>query len=358
MTEGVTAPEWEPLLVEQFADWLGFTWLAERLPGDIYPPYLYLATFLFLDFGLSNTYKQVFTDRIHGFLRNPYSVVIPLGLLLAALGIRYMRQGHETAVKDLRFEERADDTDHHKQVFSFRTKFATYLVLLIGMVVNSFLIVGLGEFIDTQGFVHALLVNVLIVPIGYLPFAVEGVLMYISVHVLLPRRLQNADLGVFFFDPRNMGGFEPVGNLLKYTYYLYTAGLLLYLVFLYGPVVGPLDVDQVQTPGVLTAAMFTVLWLIGIATLAYSMFKVHRIMAAEKEERLREIEDQLREVVGDPYEITTTEFPDDGEFEDIQRRLREIRATSEYPTTFTMWVQIGISVLLPQILQLLIRASM
>jgi len=41
-----------------------------------------------------------------------------------------------------------------------------------------------------------------------------------------------------------------------------------------------------------------------------------------------------------------------------ERQLSEVRATRTYPTTFTMWSQIGISVLLPQVLQLVVRSTL
>jgi hypothetical protein len=144
-----------------------------------------------------------------------------------------------------------------------------------------------------------------------------------------------------------------VDDLFKKSYYVYTAGLLVYLAFFYGPVVmagGPTG-GAVQT-GPVIVVLFTVLWLLGIGTLSYSMYQTHRIMASEKEARLDEIESKLREVVSDPYEADEPEIIDTEKLEAIQFQLDQIRNTSEYPTTFTMWTQLGISVILPQALQL------
>ncbi|MFB6092027.1 MAG: hypothetical protein ABEK02_03340, partial [Haloquadratum sp.] len=134
---------------------------------------------------------------------------------------------------------------------------------------------------------------------------------------------------------------------------VYTGGLLVYLAFFYGPVVmtgGPTD-GAVQT-GPVIVVLFTILWLLGVGTLSYSMYQTHRIMASEKEARLEEVEAKLREVVSDPYEDDEPEITDAEKLEAIQFQLDQIRNTSEYPTTFTMWTQIGISALLPQALQL------
>ena len=99
-------------------------------------------------------------------------------------------------------------------------------------------VVGLDALVRVRGVVWTVITTFVISPF-YIAVVVEAVLLYLSVHILLPRRLANSDLDVHFLDPRQMGGFRPLGNLLKRSYYLYTAGLLLYLAWIYGPVVVP-----------------------------------------------------------------------------------------------------------------------
>lgn len=218
-------------------------------------------------------------------------------------------------------------------------------------------VVGLDALVRVRGVVWTVITTFVISPF-YIAVVVEAVLLYLSVHILLPRRLANSDLDVHFLDPRQMGGFRPLGNLLKRSYYLYTAGLLLYLAWIYGPVVVPDEFVVVAEPGLVEAAFFTLLWITGLATLSYSIHTVHRIMAREKEQKIREIEVELRDTIDDPYDIGTAEIRDLERFDEIQQRLEFVRATGTYPTTFTMWAQILVSVILPQVVQLSVQTTL
>jgi len=87
------------------------------------------------------------------------------------------------------------------------------------------------------------------------------------------------------------------------------------------------------------------------------MLATHRIMAGEKDDRIRELEAELRETIENPYDITDSGVTNEARFADIERRLAEVRETKVYPATFTMWSQIAVSVLLPQALQLAVSAT-
>ncbi|WP_049987874.1 hypothetical protein [Halobellus rufus] len=103
--------------------------------------------------------------------------------------------------------------------------------------------------------------------------------------------------------------------------------------------------------------MFTTLWVFGLLTISYSMFKIHSIMKSEREAQLRAIETEIHDIIENPHDISKAEIADPDRLDALEYRLGQIRATSEYPTTFTMWTQIGISVLLPQILQMALQAT-
>lgn len=101
--------------------------------------------------------------------------------------------------------------------------------------------------------------------------------------------------------------------------------------------------------------MFTVLWLVGIISIGYSMYRVHTLMSEKKAREINKIEAQIRSMLDDPYDIRNSNLAGNEELEEIQHRLEQVRSTREYPSTFTMWTQIGISVLLPQALQLVVQ---
>lgn len=185
---------------------------------------------------------------------------------------------------------------------------------------------------------------------------VEFVLLYFSIHVLLPRRIASTDIGLFFYDPRNMGGLAPIGQLFKRTYYLFTAGLLLYFVVVYGHIIfSEVIQNPYPEPGLVTTAFFSFAWFVGLGLTTYSMYTIHRVMSSEKEQRIRRLEERMREAIDNPYDIESAKITDSEKLDDTRRRLKQVRATKEYPTTFTMWSQILISVLLPQAVNLAVQ---
>lgn len=341
----------ESLLIERFASWFGFARLAEKFPDRTsYPPYLYVGTFILINISFGTAYRYWRT----GVIEDPFGLALPLGVAIATVGVKYMNDARLAAEEHILTKDQVQSGfAEYPSAFSLRTKFALYGTIVGAYFVYEVFVIGIGTLLQTQGPVLAVFYNLLVLPLCYIAVGVEFVLVYSSVHFLLPRKLAHSELKLFFLDARNMGGFQPIGDLFKKSYYVYTAGLLVYLAFFYGPVVmagGPTG-GAVQT-GPVIVVLFTVLWVLGIGTLSYSMYQTHRIMTSEKEARLDDIESKLKEVVSDPYEADEPEITDTEKLEAIQFQLEQIRSTSEYPTTFTMWTQIGVSVILPQALQL------
>lgn len=347
----------EPLLVERLAALLGFEGLARALPGrNVYPPYLLVAVLLVFDVGVVNGAKY-FTGNEHVLLSTPTVVAGYAAFVLAAVGIRYMADGYARAITDLRVDERDVDAEEgaFERTVSLRTKLVVYAVSALALYVHVFVNVGVSDILAVEGPLG--LVNQLFVwQVAYVPFVVEFALLYFGVHVLLPRRIARADIGLFYYDPRNMGGFAAVGQLLKRSYYLFTAGLLLFFALAYGPSLLSLG-ETAFEPGLTTAAFFTAAWLVGVASIGHSMLAMHRIMAGDRERRIRELEAELRSLVDKPFDINESSVTDDAEFADIERRLAQVRETRVYPATFTMWSQIAVSVLLPQALQMAVSAT-
>ncbi len=344
----------DTLLIEWLASLFGFKRLVEYFGDDsIDPIYMYVGTFILVNISFGTAYRYWQTGVI-GFIENPFGLALPLGVAVATVGIKYMYDGQRAAEEQLLSKNQVQSgfTDSRSS-FSFRTTLLVYVIAVTAYLLYEIFVIGIDTLLQSQGPVLAVFYNLLVLPLCFIAVGVEFVLMYSSVHFLFPRRLARTDLKLFFLDARNMGGFQPVGELLKKSYYVYTAGLLIYVAFFYGPVVleGGATGGAVQT-GPIIVVLFTILWLVGISTLSYSMYQIHRVMVAEKDARLQEIETKLREVVSDPYETEEPEISDTERLETIQFHLDQIRNTSEYPTTFTMWTQIGISVILPQALQL------
>lgn len=345
-----------PTLLEYFSKATRIDRLSEFVPiSTARPEYVYVSLFIFLDGVVISGYAHL-TGGTHVVVHDPFYVALYLGVLLAVVGTRYMHSGHVNAMEVL-IERGICDVEHADDyTLSFRKRFLFYVTGLVIFYSYQTFVVGIDTVVQNQG-IPGIAFTFVLLPGCYFLVAIDFVSEYTTLQIFIPRWLREQDVGLFFFDPQNMGGFRPLGSLLKNSYYFYTGGLLLYLAFFYGNFISPLRGDVVRAPGITEAAMFTALWLFGLATISYSMYKIHRIMKAERKAQLRAIEREIHELIENPHNISEAEITDQDRLDALEYRLGQIQATSEYPTTFTMWTQIGMSVLLPQILQMALQAT-
>ena len=345
----------EQLLVERIAELFQFDIISAALPGpDIYPPYLFVLFFMVTDFAGVQMYIH-FTGGEHILLASPNVAAAPFALFLAVAGIRYMSGGYAEALTDIEVHRRVDEDElpTFERIMPWRVKVGVYLASVLVLYANILFLVGFSNINRAGGGFIELYNWLFLFEFVYLPFVVEFGLVYYGIHFLVPRRIRDADIGLFFYDPRNMGGFAELGQLLKRSYYLYTAGLLLFFILVYGPIIFSLG----ETPaGVFELVFFSLAWLVGVLSIGYSMYTMHQLMSNRKKQRIRELQAEMREVIENPYDINASEVTDEQRLADIRRRLDEVRGTRVYPATFTMWSQIAISVLLPQVLQLTLQA--
>lgn len=355
MSDGELQFEQE-LLIEKMANLFGFDRLSEKLPGrNIYPPYLFLGFFVFISNGVVQVYRHFFTEYDHGF-GNPAVLMGPVALAVAAIGIRYMSKEYTDAVESLPVTKEGADTESFREMFSIRTKMVMYVVAIL-TIYAAIIRTGVSNILEVTPKLEFVVNFLIVFQIGFVPFIIEFGLIYLSVHFLIPRRIEKADLNLFYYDPRNMGGFAPVGQLLKRSYYLYTVGLLLFFIVVYVPFLVP-TMEPAFSLGLIPFLFFSGAWLLGVISIGYSMMTMHRIMATKKENRIQEIEEEIREeIIDNPHDINSSEVTDEEQLKDLNRRLEQVKRTRVYPATFTMWSQIAISVLLPQALQLVVQAA-
>ena len=350
----------DSLLIDYIARKLGFQRLAGRLPIDVPPAYIFVVSVLLVQYGVIDTYNYFIVGKA-SIATDPLSILVPIGFIVAVVGIHWMRDSYAEAIASLRVSEQKTDAELptlFEEIVPFRAKLYGWVIGLVLIYTNLFVLLGASTVIEIEGVVQTLFSNLLVVPFITIPLLVEFALLYVGIHVLVPRRIAKADLDLFFYDPRRMGGFAKIGQLLKRSYYLYTVGLLLYFFLIYGPIIfDDILFTPYPEPSVAIAAMFSLLWLVGVISIGYSMYRVHVIMAAKKEQRIDEIEAEIRGLLEDPYDIHSSNLANYDQYEEIQHRLEQVRATREYPSTFTMWSQIGISVLLPQALNLVVQVA-
>jgi hypothetical protein len=352
----------EQLLIERIADWTGVVALARRLPYEgIYPPYLLVGLSIMIAFVILPI-VSITTVGSSSTLSDPITPVsIALGVIVGAVGVRYMADGYATAVNSLGLQDRPSQSniDAFRGVVSFRTKLVLYVVGVLIYYLNLFLGPGVQTLIELDGVIPTVIGQFVLAPLVNLVLVVEFATMFFGIHFLLPRRVQNADLDLFFYDPRNMGGLSEIGQLLKRTYYVYTAGVLVYFIVAYGRIILSNLVDSpLPSPGLQVVLFFSIAWGLGFISILYSMKQMNRIMSEKRERRVRELETDIKDIIENPYDIRSSRVADQEAMETKERQLEQVRSTRTYPTTFTMWSQIAVSVLLPQVLQLVVQATL
>lgn len=356
---GVTKSRYrDTLLVEVIANRAGFDRLSNALFGSpSYATYLFVVVGLGIEYGLFDVYNY-FVSGKSSFLTSPNSLAIPAMTLLGVVGLRYIRDGYADAVVGLGVEDDRTEMDpsDFESLVSFRVRLGAYLAALGCYYAFITLVLGIPQLVEISGIGLVLYAQLVSFPLIIVPVLTELAVSYVAVHVVIPRRLRKADLGLFFYDPRNLGGFEPVGELLKRSYYIYTAVLLLWFVQTHAPVLLASVLDSpYPAPGPIYQVALTAVWLVGVVTIAYSMFRIHALMKSKREDRLRTIEEELKRTVEDPYDATSTNIVDHERYENAQKSLEQVKQTKTYPTTFTMWSQIFLSVLLPQALNMVVQ---
>lgn len=348
------------LLMEWVAEQTRITRLADTLPGDIYPPYLLVGLALVIDYGILQTYNYFVTGKV-SWLSNPSNLTLALGLVVAVIGVRYMANQYAIAVASLELHDRpsSPDTALFETPISFRTQLAVYTLGVGIYYLNMFVGPGVQRLIEVEGLVKFVVGQFILAPLVNLVLVAEFALLFFGIQFLLPRRIAQADLDLFFYDPENMGGFKKVGQLLKRSYYVYTAGVLVYFLVAYGDAIFSAFLNSpYPEAGLQVAVFFTIAWAIGVASILYAMWRMHQLMVAKKTERIRELQTDLKEIIQNPYDIRSSQITDTEAMEINERQLNQVRATRTYPTTFTMWSQIAISVLLPQVMQLAVQATL
>lgn len=357
----LSADRYRPdLLIERIADWTGITRLAKIAPIDIYPPYLLVGLLLFIDYGILQTYNYIFTGNI-SWIANPSNLTLALGLVVAVVGVRYMADQYSLAVDSLKLSDRPNqsDTSQFATLISLRAKLGVYALGLFIYYLNLFLGPGVQTLVAVAGLVKFVVGQFFLAPLVNIVLVVEFALLFIQIQFLLPRHIAKLDLDLFYYDPRNMGGFGLIGQLLKRSYYVYTAGVLVYFLVPYGDtLLSALLDDPYPEPGVQVAIFFTCAWGVGVVSILYSMRKMHQIMVEKKSARIRQLEADLKQAIENPYDIRSSRIADPEAIDTIKHQLNQVRATRTYPTTFTMWSQIAISVLLPQVLHLAVQATL
>ena len=318
---------------------LGFGWLSDRLPGEL-PPSLLYAVVAVVGTNAATLLYNLSTGADVIYTTNPYYALEVVLLPAAVVAARSLHREYDQAMAEMRIAERASDP-----------------AALLEIVPEWFPWVLFGIAVATQGIfpgpvdpsdVTAAFGNFVILPFIYTPIVVQFFATYFAIEILAPIRLWHSDVGIDFLDPEGVGGLRPIGELIKKSYYYIAVGLVGYALITYAPFV-----DRGWTVSTEANALFTTIWVVTIAGVAFGVFVLHRFMYREKHEEIRLLKGQLRTRLENPYDVKSYAVPAEEEaaVEDLRERIRRVSDTSEYPATFSIWSQLLLSIVLPKAIQ-------
>ncbi|CCQ36763.1 uncharacterized protein Nmlp_2604 [Natronomonas moolapensis 8.8.11] len=345
--ELVREPPEVTLWLDEFASLLGFERIAESLPGNFPPSYVYagfmIPIFTAFDFGYD---LFVIGGEVHIYYLNPYYALNPFLLLGAVYGARKLRKEYATAVREMNLEDRAQTHEADDLVDTVPQKLP-WVLFVIGATVQF-----LPSVTDPSGLVFTdYVMNYFVLPFVYTPIVIQFLAVYFSIEFIAPFRLWRSTVGIDFLDPEGVGGLRPLGELVKTAYYYIGAGLIGYAFVIYAPLI---DTGWVPNTGV--NVIFTTVWIISIGTVAFAVLILHRFMRREKRAELQRLEAELSAHIDSRYDILEYEIQDDRQeyVQNLQDRIQKVSKTREYPATFTIWTQILLSIALPKAFQLFI----
>lgn len=333
----------DSLWLDRFVRNLGFGRLAERTPGDLQPSYLYAIVTIVL-FNAGTISYNVINDVPLIYRENPYFILQPIILLGAVYGARSLQAEYDRVMAAMEIEGRADDP-------------GSLLEPIPGWLPWVLFAIGAGlqlarAVLDMAGWgITDFVANFLIFPFVYVPIVVQFFLVYVSIEFFAPWRLWRSNVGIYFLDPQGVGGLRPLGELVKKAYYYIVAGLVGYALITYAPFV-----DSTWTVSAAAGTIFTAVWIVTVASVAFAVFTLHRFMHSAKRQEIRRLETELRNCIQDPWDVKSYEVPEGKQerVEDLRERIGHVSATSEYPATFSIWSQLLLSIVLPKAVQLLL----
>lgn len=383
------------MLIEWFARRLRFDRLAAALPGNLYPPYLLVGVALFIEYGVFDVHNHFVTGK-STLITDPASLGIGVGFPLAVVALRKLELSRREAIKNLEkldYNETASDTGGRvftqiKAVFErFRPKrrqtqsdsryvifrkqsyplsrserpftptvllqykLIAYLLGIALSLFNTFEVIGYYNIIEIQGFFVGI-IGLFLFPIVYIPLIVDVIVLCLGVSFVLPRQIVHADPDLFYHSPRQFGGLKCISKTLHQSYFLYIFGFASYAGVLYLQH-HPMVPSKYPPPGTNLDLLFTGLGIAGAGVIGYSVYRIHTFMKRKRDQRLDELEAEVRRRVEAPIDTYGEATLGVDGWETLQTEIEQVRSTRTYPFTPAASLRIGIGVLLPQALNLL-----
>jgi hypothetical protein len=328
--------------------------LVERFPYIDDPLVLFAAVVVCCELGIVQNIRFS-TGYGYFFVANPLWLLRPTALVGAALVTRHLHDRYANAVEEMTLMERSENPSQFEQLVSPRLVWGLVVAGTGFTLVNAVFVIGIPSLYASGG-IADLLQFLVIIPFGYAPIFAVFLASYVSIEVLVPRRIAASDIGLYYHDPEGLGGMRPIGELVKLAYYLLIVGLIIYAIALYGPYLLRDFFAFNAPPGDIANALFTGVWIVTLGTMVYGLHTLHRFMRRQKREKIQRLDAIAREHIDDPWDIENFDLPEEKQeaYEDLRSRMELVSSTKEYPATFTMWAQLTVGVIAPKAVQLLL----
>lgn len=275
-------------------------------------------------------------------------------VLGTAVSVQWIQTRYKKAIERSHLKKRCEDISIFEEFVPDRLIWLFIILGIIFTLINSFVVITIPTLYEIGG-LSRVVRFVFIIPFGYVPILATGLAAYITIEVLIPRRLEQSEVSLDYFDPEKLGGMRPIGELVKTAYYAAMLGLIAYAVGIYAPSMldGPLQYEEIPSPGRTANILFSVVWIVVVCMMIYGIYIMHRFMREEKRDDLVKLEKQMYNKFTIHSSIEKLELADPpDELEEYQEKAELIASTREYPAKFTMWAQLLIGVLLPKAIQM------
>lgn len=343
MAGGDRAPT---LLTERVAARLGLDRLAAALGYPDAGAYLFPWLAAFIDFGLLSGISWVVVGReTYG---SPILLAIPVGLSAAVFLARWVRTRYRDAVDSLD-GERFDDS--LLTLPTGRLRIGLFVAFYVGNQLQL-----LSHPAEVAGFVaiHGVVIawtKYLVLSLFYFVIYADVAALLAASMIVLPWRIYQTRPELDFSDVHGFAGLYETSRLLQSGAVVYFLGVAAWTAFLYAPQ----SAETIPEVSPLEQLLFPLLWGGGVVLYLGPVMLLHRHLVAEKEAKIEEIDDQLRELDPDgerkgiPYLSPRRE-----DIPLVQQKyleLQQVRSQRDYPANVSIVEELVLAALVPIVFQ-------
>lgn len=330
------------LLVEKLSGLTKLDILAGKIWNKKLAPFLYVTLFWVLSLFITPlATKSILSEEI--LIKS----VIILSLYFGIVGSKKMRDKYIESFNPL-----GDLDEKFPHEFWRLFILVTGIIIFIAWIVVSFgfiknpLTGEVAKHAIHYGKFDILLTSVQI--IGFFPVVADFTYYFFSTLLFLPIRFRKEKPDLDFTDTKRMGGLKEMGDALLATVQIYYIGLTaLTGLFLYS-----FGLSWIG-PGMLS--FFSGGWILGIALFFLPSFLIHNHMKKQKEEKLKEIRDEIQKAgseVGGRVDVSPKSSSEKIEYIHLYLEHEHLYNMSEHPFDVSTLQSLFLTSLLPLVLQL------